>query len=1107
MEKIETVIIPTKRVFFNEESGFSVYGVTVKPEDASKVKYNQYGNISISGNNIPELQNGVEYDVVIAEDKKSKYGNAYVVVRFGSFAPTNAEGQWKFLKALVTPNQYENIQSVFSSEDMIIDMIQSGEFMEKKVYGFGETTFDVLKKKVSENIEISTAMAYFSEYNVTFNAIKSMVKQYGTSEKVIEVVKDNPYVLTNLDGFGFKRVDEIAMSMGVAKDSKNRIHECIRYVIGENLESGHSWIDQRDVLNKTIDLLQISREKIENELFSKNIEGVSDITGKFSSTEVMECEYFIADEIIRRNLIERKTKDIDVDAIISKYETKNNISVSDEQKAFFEDFEDNNVSFLIGNAGTGKALKNGSKVQTPYGAMNIEDLTVGDSVFGADGKICNVLGVYPQGKKKVYEVEFSDGSVIECCEDHLWTYQTSNDRNKTGKWRTNSLKYIIENEKLKLKNGKYMRNNLYIPMTEPVEYSKKDLPIHPYLLGAMIGDGCLYKTGQTFTNSEEDIVEKVDTHLRKIGYELSKIKNSDYGFLIKITSQKGARNARSYFSQSLFDLELLEKKSEEKFIPEQYKTSCVEDRLELLKGLIDTDGHNLSSMYEYSTSSIKLARDVKELVESLGMTANMSIKENPTYTHNGEKMIGLTNYRLFIKTSSKIQKIHSSKKHEEKYKKGQSNARRTIREIRETNNFEEMTCISVDNNDKLFLTDNYIVTHNTMIQKLLLEYAQENKSSVLLLSPTGKASKVLTQATGKQAHTIHRRLVRPDSYIFDDVILVDEASMCDIFIIAKLLSRIQNDNAKIVFIGDDAQIPSVGTGNFLYDCIHSDVLKINKLTKVFRQKEGGILDIATKTREGERFIDSGYVGRRVFGKNCVLDSDFSDSIKNKVIERYTNVYKSGRWNVDDIVILTPTNVGDLGTIALNKEIQQIVNPKSDLKPEKTFGSQKNEVTFRVGDYVMNKKNKYDIEVMNGNTDETVNVFNGESGYIIDINLDEKFMIVDIDDSHVKYEFEDVLTTIMHSWVVTTYKAQGSEYKVVLAIVDKSATFQLNANLLYTAFSRAKEYMLILGQSRTLNIALGKFANLQRRCFLSDFLKIAYVVQKNPDKSLDSLLNG
>ena len=749
MEKIETVIIPTKRVFFNEESGFSVYGVTVKPEDASKVKYNQYGNISISGNNIPELQNGVEYDVVIAEDKKSKYGNAYVVVRFGSFAPTNAEGQWKFLRALVTPNQYENIQSVFSSEDMIIDMIQSGEFMERKVYGFGETTFDTLKKKVSENIEISTAMAYFSEYNVTFNAIKSMVKQYGTSEKVIEVVKDNPYVLTNLDGFGFKRVDEIAMSMGVAKDSKNRIHECIRYVIGENLESGHSWIDQRDILNKTIDLLQISREKIENELFSKNIEGVSDITGKFSSTEVMECEYFIADEIIRRNLIERKSKDIDVDAIISKYETVNNISVSDEQKAFFEDFEDNNVSFLIGNAGTGKS----------------------------------------------------------------------------------------------------------------------------------------------------------------------------------------------------------------------------------------------------------------------------------------------------------------------------------------------------------------------MIQKILLEYSESLNMSVLLLSPTGKASKVLTQYTGKQAHTIHRRLVRPDSYIFDDVILVDEASMCDIFIIAKLLSRIQNDNAKIVFIGDDAQIPSVGTGNFLYDCIHSDVLKINKLTKVFRQKEGGILDIATKTREGERFIDSGYVGRRVFGKNCVLDSDFSDSIKNKVIERYTNVYKSGRWNIDDIVILTPTNVGDLGTIALNKEIQQIVNPKSDLKPEKTFGSQKNEVTFRVGDYVMNKKNKYDIEVMNGNTDETVNVFNGESGYIIDINLDEKFMIVDIDDSHVKYEFEDVLTTIMHSWVVTTYKAQGSEYKVVLAIVDKSATFQLNANLLYTAFSRAKEYMLILGQSRTLNIALGKFANLQRRCFLSDFLKIAYVVQKNPEKSLDSLLNG
>lgn len=743
MEKIETVIIPTKRVFFNEDTGFSVYGVKVRQEDASKVKYNQYGNISISGNNIPELQNGVEYEAILVEDKGSKYGNAYTVVKFGSFAPKDAEGQWKFLSAIVTPNQYEKISDVFSNSEMIIDIIQSKEFMNRKVVGFGEATFEALHKRVSENIEIATAMAYFSEYNVTFNAIRSMVKQYGTSEKVIEVVNENPYVLTNLDGFGFKRVDEIAMSMGISKDSKNRIHECIRYVVNENLESGHSWIEQRAVLNKAIDLLQISREKIENELFSKDIEKISNLGERFSTTEAMDAEMFIADDIIRRNLINRESRNVDVDTMISKYERDNNITVSDEQKAFFEDFEDNNVSFLIGNAGTGKS----------------------------------------------------------------------------------------------------------------------------------------------------------------------------------------------------------------------------------------------------------------------------------------------------------------------------------------------------------------------MIQKILLEYSKSLDMSVLLLSPTGKASKILTQYTGRQAFTIHRRLAGKDSMIFDDIILVDEASMCDIFIISKLLGSIMNDNAKIVFIGDDAQIPSVGVGNFLYDCIHSEVLKINKLTKVFRQKDGGILDIATKTRHGEKFIESGYFGRRVFGNNCVVDTDNNGTIREKVIERYKSVYNSKRWAVDDIVVLTPTNIGELGTIELNKEIQNIVNPPSELKVEKTFGSAKNEVTFRVGDYVMNKKNKYDVMKVNSDTGETIDVFNGESGYIIDINLVEKFMVVDIDDNHVRYEFEDVLKTIMHSWVVTTYKAQGSEYKVVLAVVDRSATFQLNANLLYTAFSRAKEYMLILGQGKTINIALSKFANLQRRCFLSDFLKMSSIVQKNADKLL------
>lgn len=374
---------------------------------------------------------------------------------------------------------------------------------------------------------------------------------------------------------------------------------------------------------------------------------------------------------------------------------------------------------VLASSGSGKALVNGSKVQTPEGPINIEDLKIGDKVFDTQGKIQMVEGVYPQGKKQVYEVEFSDGTVVRCNDEHLWTYQTASLRAR-GKFETNTLRYIMDNIPLQIDGSGYMKNNLFVPMTDPVSYSEKEVPLNPYLLGALIGDGYLRQRGQSFSNPEEDVLSKVNYYLGKIGYELRHEDKNDYG--IRMISLKSERHKKQYFSQALEELGLLGKNSHEKFIPRIYLESSVQQRLELLKGLIDTDASCEGSSYEYTTSSESLARDVVELVQSLGMTATVGVKESPTYTYKGERLIGKPSYRLRIKTSEKIEKIHSSEKHEEKWKKGQSSARRWVVAIRETEVEEEMTCISVSSEDRLFLTEGFVPTHNTRTLTARIEY-------------------------------------------------------------------------------------------------------------------------------------------------------------------------------------------------------------------------------------------------------------------------------------------------------------------------------------------------------------------------------------------------
>lgn len=405
-------------------------------------------------------------------------------------------------------------------------------------------------------------------------------------------------------------------------------------------------------------------------------------------------------------------------------------------------------------------------------------------------------------------------------------------------------------------------------------------------------------------------------------------------------------------------------------------------------------------------------------------------------------------------------------------------------------------------------------TGKSMSQKVLLEYANTHGVSTTLLAPTGKARKKLQEYTQHTAHTIHSFLqLGMDTKLSKSsmelpLVVIDESSMIDVDLITRLFMRVE-PTSKILFVGDDAQIPSVSCGNFLFDATKiSERVHVSKFSKVFRQEEGGILDIITKVRKGERFLQHTFNGRKVFGKNCVFKTrlEYQQEFSDLAVETYIDLLKT--YNEEDVVLLTPTNKGINGTVYINKLIQNIVNPAKINVESIVVGQGTEQVNFRVGDLIMNIKNKnvdaikyyqgiennfidIDQQYLNKDTD-SLNVSqqyiaNGDSMKLIYIGARHAYFKLE-DNLCVIIPISDILDgDIMHSWCITGHKSQGSEYKIAICIVPRQSAFQMNGNLLYTMMSRAKEYLLVLADMGVFNRSLDKFENYRRQTNLSEFL--------------------
>lgn len=360
-----------------------------------------------------------------------------------------------------------------------------------------------------------------------------------------------------------------------------------------------------------------------------------------------------------------------------------------------------------------------SQVLTDKNFINIGDIKPGDNVFSRNGSITKVTNTYPQGKKNVYEVVLNDGRKTYCTENHLWqVFDTKAKKEKTLMLSEMMENYLFETS---CNNKKYRASRYFIPHTKPVQYLEKEYKVHPYIIGCLLGDGCLSENVR-FCSMDSEMFDYVLERTEKDMYEWGKIdKNSGSNILSKcvrrplILKSEKPSNKKHQMLEDLRELKLMGSNCYNKFIPKEYLTGSVEQRMELLKGLIDTDGSVLKKDvgYEYTTVSKQLSDDILSLCYSLGLGCKLRICKPDKLGTTPVYRIRIVTDLLITRLTRKVDRFNENLK-----KQTIDNSIRRnysgIKSITKLDTQKECICIEVEDDSHTYLTDSYIVTHNTL---------------------------------------------------------------------------------------------------------------------------------------------------------------------------------------------------------------------------------------------------------------------------------------------------------------------------------------------------------------------------------------------------------
>ena len=728
-------------------------------------------------------------------------------------------------------------------------------------------------------------------------------------------------------------------------------------------------------------------------------------------------------------------------------------------------------SVISGYAGVGKAQPIDTLIPTPQGWKKLGELKIGDYVYDRTGKPTKILKVFPQGEKQVYTLHLKDGRSTQCAGDHLWTVI-----NKKNQQQTLTTEELLKKGLTNSAGFKYA-----VPNNLPVEYDRIDYSIDPYVIGAFLGDGCCKQRQLTLSSETEEIPILIKELIGAKEVNKNSLENYNWTFTLQNPIQSSSNLILKFQTETFFTDYKKEIccSAQEKCIPDIYKRGSINQRLDLLQGLFDTDG-SIASKDEnrfnirFTSTSYKLILDVQEVLYSLGYSSTVILdKRSEKYTTGA--CYGLN---VNIPNEEKFKLFRLQRKKDialkaKNYPKHKNYSKESIVNIVKENYTAEMVCIYVDNSEHLYLTNDYIVTHNTTLVNFIIDALEIPQEKVKYVAFTGRAAEVLRKKGNPNATTIHkliyfseqradgRFVYRKRPHLDGDpkIVVLDECSMCP----ASMWQILRSYPTHIIALGDPEQLPPILASDDNQLLSNPHVF----LDEVMRQaKESDIIRLSMDIREGRPIKP--YQGKDA---NVVLAKDLVDGMYS--------------W-ADQILCATNRTRKDINSF---------------MRQEQGFGP-----LPQIGDKVICLRNSWDTcSVIQENP-----LVNGSIGWITDIREEEKFYYLGRQDSGIwvptysvdmETEDHDIYEEICvdkqsldigeklltprqeyliakdkrnpydaplefnYGYACTVHRAQGSEWGKILTIEEQFPfDKETHRRHLYTAVTRASNKLtLVLNQ--------------------------------------------
>ncbi len=1147
-------------IFFNEENHYTI--AELRPEGAKGAD----DRVTVVGP-LPGVQCGETLELTGEWTKHAQHGAQFKVLNFRSELPSSVYGIRKYLGSGLVPGigkVYANkIVDAFGTDTFRVLSEESGKL--RKVPGIGQVRAAAIKEAWDGQRTLREVHIHLQTYGVTTSQCVKIVNKFGVAAP--RVLREEPYrIAREIDGIGFKTADRLAINLGFANDSAPRLDAGLIYALETLQEDGHTAYPRGELVAYAANLLETSTERLsaridalvaEQALVAHGASGAqpSALSAQPSAPSHIQLPVYARAERKVADVVHRLLRQpsglppIKVDAAVAWAQEKAGFEFHALQAAALKHALTHKFSILTGGPGTGKAQPLHARVLTPAGFRPIGEIRAGDMVVSAEGQTVRVRSVHPQGIKPIFRVNFADGRSTECCGDHLWKIWTRTSvwspakkkKVRTRGWRVVPLRYIQG----RLARERTESERMGVPLLTPWECGAElDLPMPPYVLGALIGDGGL-KTAVLLTTTDAEVRERIAALVAPLGIHVDAAKlRGKPTITYRLTGRgKGHPNP---LRDALVRWGLAVN-SHEKFIPPELFDASLEQRLELLRGLLDTDGTvDRLGVISFTTTSGQLAKDFQRLAWSVGAIATIGAPRRPTYSHRGESRRGKEAYTIFIQHPQPTTLFHLSRK---KARTSRLRPRKRIAHRLRLVSIQplapqECVCISIDSPSGLYVTDDYIVTHNTSILRALVAILKAKNVRVTLAAPTGRAAQRLAGTTGGFASTIHRLLkfengaftVNEAHPLATDFLIVDEASMLDTRLAAALLQAVPN-RAHLLLVGDVDQLPSVGAGNVLKDLIavsaeleavggqrsaisperggagasresgvrnpgpppsaHSiavgadrgaplgaappparigrgegaaapSPLPVTRLSFVYRQgKESAIVTTAHAINEGHHQpppVHAEVAKAQAWSDlNFIAAADAEDCLA-KVVELCTRfIPEHFKWfdPIADVQVLAPMHKGVAGVANLNLRLQAALNPH-----QKGLRAVSGE--YRPGDKLIQLRNNYDK-----------GLFNGDIGTVVDVDLTKGTLVADFDGE--KHAFErGEMNEVALAYCCSIHKSQGSEYPVVIVVLLKAHFMMLQRNLVYTAITRGKKKVFLVGEPAAFSMAV-RNAESKLRC--------------------------